>query len=191
MVILLNKPYGVLSQFNKNPDFPNQRVLGELNLPPELHPVGRLDMDSEGMLLLTDDKQLETDLLNPDKGHKRTYLVQVDGVPSEEAVHRLRSGGLEIKGHVTKKCRVELLSEHPRLVERIPAVDVAAAKRSSWLRMELSEGRNRQVRRMTAKVGNPTLRLVREKIGVLKMEGLELGEWRVLSEQEVEKLWMK
>ncbi|MGJ8672322.1 pseudouridine synthase [Rubritalea sp.] len=191
MVILLNKPYGVLSQFNQNPDFPSQRTLGELNLPPELHPVGRLDMDSEGMLLLTDDIKLEATLLSPDKGHKRSYLVQVDGLPTMASIHELRSGGVEIKGHLTKKCRVESLTNALNLEEREPAVDAAAAKRSSWLRMELSEGRNRQVRRMTAKIGHPTLRLYRESIGGLGLGDLAPGEWRCLSGEEVEKLWVK
>lgn len=185
MVIALHKPYGVLSQFNLNPDYPNQRTLHALGLPPELHPIGRLDLDSEGLLLLTDDKKLEASLLNPEHGHRRSYLVQVDGRPDHQAIHLLRQGGLEIKGGRTKKCRVELLSQAPELEERAPSVDAAAAKRSSWLRMELTEGKNRQVRRMTAQVGYPTLRLVRESIGDLRVPELAVGEWRVLSAEDV------
>jgi 23S rRNA pseudouridine2457 synthase len=191
MVIALNKPYGVLSQFNQNPDYPNQQTLSDIGLPPELHPVGRLDMDSEGLLLLTDDKGLETRLLDPSNGHKRTYLVQVDGTPSPEEIHLLRAGGLSIKGHITKKCRVSVLSTEPDVEARVPEVDRAAAGRSSWLRMELREGKNRQVRRMTAIVGCPTLRLIRERIGEFEDAELKAGEWRVLSEAEIQLLWNK
>lgn len=191
MVIALNKPYGVLSQFNQNPDYPDQMTLMDLRLPPRLHPVGRLDMDSEGLLILTDDLDVESKLLDPEYGHKRAYLVQVDGTPSVEALCSLRQGGLKIKNYFTKKCRVEVLVEPPKLEAREPAVDLAAAKRSSWLRVELREGKNRQVRRMTAKVGCPTLRLVRESIGSLAVSDLKLGEWRVLSGEEEALLWEK
>lgn len=191
MVIALNKPYGVLSQFNQNPDYPDQRTLVDFGLPPELHPVGRLDMDSEGLLLLTDDKQIESKLLDPEFGHKRRYLVQVDGKPDALELAQLRDGGLKIKNYYTKKCRVELLKNSPMLEERDPPVDDAAAKRSSWLRIELTEGKNRQVRRMTAKIGCPTLRLIRESIGKFMLSDMPLGEWRVLSDEEVELLWQR
>ncbi len=189
MIIALNKPYGFLSQFNKNPDYPGQRTLLELGLPPELRPVGRLDMDSEGLLLLTNEADLERRLLDPEKSHKRSYLVQVDGCPDYGAIQQLRQGGLEIRGYQTKKCRAELMASAPALAEREPAVDPIAASRSRWLRIELTEGKNRQVRRMTAKVGFPTLRLVRESIGSFTLQDIASGMWRVLSEEECAQLW--
>jgi 23S rRNA pseudouridine2457 synthase len=184
MIIILNKPYGILSQFNKNPDYPEQKTLAELGLPPETMPVGRLDLDSEGLLLLTDEKGFEETLIHPKHGHRRTYLVQVDGIPKHSIIEMLRSGGIEIRGHRTKKCRASLLKETPKVLERVPPVDVVQADRSAWLSMELTEGKNRQVRRMTAKVGFPTLRLIRQKIGNFEAADLKLGEWRVISESE-------
>lgn len=189
MIIALNKPYGVLSQFNKNPDYPEQRTLADLDLPPEMLPVGRLDMDSEGLLLLTDEKGFENALMNPKRGHKRSYLVQVHGRPDSLSIDQLRAGGLEIRGHVTKPCRATVLESDPELADREPAVDLTSVKQHAWLRMELKEGKNRQVRRMTAKVGHPTLRLVREKIGGFAPSDLQVGEWRVLSEEEREALF--
>ncbi|SHI69260.1 23S rRNA pseudouridine2457 synthase [Rubritalea squalenifaciens DSM 18772] len=184
MIVAFHKPYGVLSQFNKNPDYPDQRVLGECGLPEHLHPVGRLDLDSEGLLLLTDDKELETKLLDPKHGHRRCYLVQVDGQPDDLVIRELEAGGLQIKGGVTKPCKVKLLGEAPSLPERDPAVDVHAEARSSWLKMELTEGKNRQVRRMTAKVGFPTLRLMRISIGDLQLHELKPGESKLLIPEE-------
>lgn len=189
MIIVVNKPYGVLSQFNKNPDYPDQKTLTDLGLPPELNPVGRLDMDSEGLLLLSDDKSFEDALMNPKKGHKRCYNAQVDGTPDMSAIEILRSGGIELKGYSTKKCRANVMAEAPVFWERNPAVDPAAAKRSSWLNMELTEGKNRQVRRMTAHVGYPTLRLIRVSIGTFKLDDLAIGEWRVISQEERDMLF--
>lgn len=189
MIIILNKPYGVLSQFNKNPDYPEQKTLAELGLPPETMPVGRLDLDSEGLLLLTDEKGFEESLIHPKHGHRRTYLVQVDGIPKHSVIEMLRSGGIEIRGHRTKKCRASLLKEKPKVLERVPPIDPVQAERSAWLSMELTEGKNRQVRRMTAKVGFPTLRLIRQKIGNFEATDLKLGEWRVISESERDQLF--
>ncbi len=191
MVIVVNKPYGVLSQFNKNPDYPDQKTLQDIGLPLEFQPVGRLDLDSEGLLLLSDEKEFENALLNPKRGHKRSYLVQVDGSPDQEAIKLLRGGDLEIRGHKTKKCRVRVLENAPKLPERVLAIDAVQAKRSSWMLMELTEGKNRQVRKMTAKVGFPTLRLVRVKIGSLELKGLAPAEWRTLSEEERELVFQK
>lgn len=188
MIIVVNKPYGVLSQFNQNPDYPNQKTLIDLDLPPELMPVGRLDRDSEGLLLLTDEKGFEEALLNPKKAHKRSYVVQVDGTPDRAAIEMLRSG-VEIRGVMTARCWVDDIEKPEGLAEREPAVDEASAKRSSWLRMELGEGKNRQVRRMTAKVGYPTLRLFRERIGSFRADDLAVGEWRVMSEEERARLF--
>ncbi|MFC4991533.1 pseudouridine synthase [Rubritalea tangerina] len=189
MIIALNKPYGVLSQFNRNPDYPEQRTLGDVGVPPECLPVGRLDMDSEGLLLLTDEKGLEAKLMDPEMGHRRRYWVQVDGSPNQEVIQLIRSGGLNIRGHLTRKCRAQLLDAAPKLPERVPAVDGAADGRSQWLELELREGKNRQVRRMTAKVGFPTLRLWRQSIGDFELSDLAPGEWRVLSEFERSQLF--
>ncbi len=189
MIIAFHKPYGVLSQFNENPDQPGQKTLGDFDLPPEFTPVGRLDMDSEGLLLITDEKQLEADLLRPHKQHERTYLVQVEGKPSLTDVRELAAGGMEIRGHVTLPCYAQLLGGEPRkLSKREPAVDSVSDKRSSWLMMKLKEGKNRQVRRMTAKQGYPTLRLIRCSIGEFDLGDLEPGKWVVLSDDDVEAL---
>ncbi len=191
MIIILNKPYGMLSQFNQNPDYPEQKTLADLDLPlpPKTMPVGRLDMDSEGLLLLTDEKGFEERLIHPKHGHRRTYIAQVDGSPEHSVIEMLRSGGIEIRGHRTKKCRASLLKEAPQVLERVPPVDAVQAGRSSWLSLELTEGKNRQVRRMTAKVGFPTLRLIRQKIGDFEPADLKLGEWRVISESERDQLF--
>lgn len=191
MILAVHKPYGVLSQFNVNPDYPDQRTLGELGLPPEMYVVGRLDRDSEGLLLLTDEKDLERQLLHPEVGHSRAYMVQVDGSPSEADLSVLRRGGLEIRGYSTQPCRVKKLRVAPPFSKRVPAVDPSAEARSCWLEMILREGKNRQVRRMTAKIGCPTLRLVRVRIGALELGDLAVGEWRMLSEQERALLFQK
>lgn len=184
MIIAINKPYGVLSQFNQNPDYPDQLTLLSLGLPPALMPIGRLDIDSEGLLLLTDEKDLEARLLSPENNHRRGYLVQVDGKPDMPAIEQLRAGGLEIRGHVTRRCRAKLLPQAPELPARIPAVDPTSAARSHWLHLELTEGKNRQVRRMTAIIGFPTLRLIRISIGDFQPTDLTPGQWRVISEKE-------
>lgn len=189
MIIAFNKPYGVLSQFNENPDNPGQKTLAAFDLPPEFIPVGRLDMDSEGLLLITDEQQLEADLLRPHKQHVRTYLVQVDGKPTLADMRDLAAGGLEIRGHITKPCFAQLMGGEPRkLTPREPAVDAASEKRSSWIMLRLKEGKNRQVRRMTAKIGYPTLRLIRSSIGEYDLGDLEPGKWVVLDEDDVEAL---
>jgi 23S rRNA pseudouridine2457 synthase len=189
MIIAFHKPYGVLSQFNQNPDEPGQRTLSGFNLPPDFTPVGRLDMDSEGLLLITDEKQLEADLLRPHKQHVRTYLVQVEGQPTLTDMRTLAAGGIEIRGHITLPCHAQLLGGPPRkLTPREPAVDPASEKRSSWIMIRLKEGKNRQVRRMTAKIGYPTLRLIRTSIGEYDLGDLELGKWVVLDQDDVEAL---
>lgn len=185
MVIALNKPYGVLSQFNQNPDYPDQRTLADIDVPAHLSPVGRLDMDSEGLLLLSDEVGFENKLLNPSFEHRRTYWVQVDGTPSDQDLRQWRDGGLQIRKHITKPCRVKLLDEHPRFPEREVPLDPVQVARSTWLEMELTEGKNRQVRRMTAKLGFPTLRLIRIRIGnYTLLDALLPGEWVPMNQQE-------
>ena len=184
MIIAFNKPYGVLSQFNENPDKPGQKTLADFDLPPEFHPVGRLDMDSEGLLLLSDDPGYERELLRPAKAHKRTYLVQVDGQLDKDAIREITAGGLQIQNYETQPCRAQLLATPRQLPDRNPPVDPASDKRSSWMLITLTEGKNRQVRRMTAKIGYPTLRLLRVSIGEFDLESLEPGKWAFLSADE-------
>ncbi len=191
MIIAFNKPYGVLSQFNENPDHPGQKTLADYDLPPEFTPVGRLDMDSEGLLLITDEKQLEADLLRPHKQHVRSYAVQVDGSPTLTDMREL-AGGVEIRGHTTLPCHAQLLNGPPKkLSPREPMVDEASEKRSSWILLRLKEGKNRQVRRMTAKMGYPTLRLIRTSIGEYDLGDLAPGQFVVLSQDDVDALHKK
>ncbi len=184
MLLAFHKPYGVLSQFNANPGEEDQRTLSEFSFPHGCLPVGRLDMDSEGLLLLTDEKALEDRLLNPRFKHRRRYLVLVEGQPDEAALETLRSGTLVIKGHRCLPCRAKALKQAPPLPPRDPPVRVRQTIIDTWLRLELREGKNRQVRRMTAAVGYPTLRLLREGIGAFPLGDLAPGEWRELSAVE-------
>jgi len=187
MVIAYHKPYGVLCQFT--PDQPGQRTLAECGFPKGVYPVGRLDMDSEGLLLLSDEPGFNHRLLDPVRAHPRTYQVQVEGIPNEEAVLRLSNGGLMIQGHRTRPCRVKLMDPEPEVLPRDPPVRFRKAIPTSWLEMELTEGKNRQVRRMTAAVGYPTLRLIRVAIGGFSAPELTPGSWRILTPQETQRIW--
>ena len=149
--------------------------------PAGVYAAGRLDHDSEGALLLTDDGKLIKRLLDPKNEHPRTYLVQVDGQITEEAIDKL-SKGVVIKGYRTKPCVAEMTAPPDDLWERNPPVRYRANIPTSWILLTLIEGKNRQVRHMTAAVGFPTLRLIRVKIGKLTLEGLKPGEWRVVTE---------
>lgn len=175
MVILFNKPYGVLSQFTPEA---GHRALNEFGFPPGVYAAGRLDHDSEGALLLTDDGRLVKRLLDPKYEHPRTYLVQVDGQITDEALKQL-SKGVVIKGYRTKPCKAEHATPPENLWERVPPVRYRAAIPTSWIKITLIEGKNRQVRHMTAAVGFPTLRLIRIQIGDLVLDGLQPGEWRI------------
>lgn len=179
--VALNKPYGVLSQFTGEK---GDRTLAEFGLPGGVYPAGRLDKDSEGLLLLTDDGPFIKKLLEPKFGHPRTYLVQVEGEPDDQAIQKLQQG-VEIKGYKTKRCQAEILPEAPDLPPRDPPVRFRKSIPTTWLEMTLTEGKNRQVRRMTAAVGHPTLRLVRWQIGNLSLEGLAPGEWLSVGRGEV------
>ncbi len=141
-------------------------------------------MDSEGLLLLCDEPGFNHRFLDPEQGHPRTYWVQVEGVPDQAAVNRLKSGGIDIQGHKTRPCRVELLENEPNVPPRDPPVRFRKSIPTSWLCIDLVEGKNRQVRRMTAAVGFPTLRLIRCRIGGLEELNLQPGEWRELSAEE-------
>jgi 23S rRNA pseudouridine2457 synthase len=180
VIIAFHKPYGVLCQFT--PDQPGQRTLAEFGFPRDVYPVGRLDLDSEGLLLLCDEPGFNHRFLDPERGHPRSYWVQVEGEADEPALETLRRGGLVIQGHRTRPCRVERI--FPELPPRDPPVRFRKSIPTSWLSIELCEGKNRQVRRMTATVGHPTLRLIRVAVGGFADESLAAGEWRVLSESE-------
>lgn len=184
MIIVLHKPYGVLSQFTEEPGS-RFTALSIFDLPPTVYPVGRLDADSEGMLVLTDEKGLVAPLLDPEHGHQRTYLVQVEGVMNLEKAHTLERG-VSIKTGITRPCTVQLLHEAPPIEERVPPIRVRASIPTSWVFMTLTEGKNRQVRRMTAAIGHPTLRLIRHAIGGLSLSRLAIGvgEWRELTDGE-------
>ena len=189
MVIAFHKPFGVLCQFT--PDQPGQRTLAEFGFPAGVYPVGRLDLDSEGLLLLTDEAGFNHRLLDPKTAHPRTYLAQVEGIPSTDALARLERGGLEIQGYRTRPCRARLPDPAPEFPPRDPPVRFRQAIPTSWLELQLTEGKNRQVRRMTAAVGFPTLRLIRIAIGGLTGTGIAEGTWRVLQGEEIRQIWRK
>lgn len=178
-VVLFNKPFGVLSQFTPEAGHP---ALDQFGFPSGIYAAGRLDHDSEGALLLTDNGKLIKKLLDPKFEHPRTYLAQVEGDITEEAVRQL-SAGVTIKGYRTKPCTAEIASEPQWLWPRNPPVRFRANIPTSWVKLSLIEGKNRQVRHMTAAVGFPTLRLVRIKIGNVELGDLQPGQWRAVTEK--------
>ncbi len=176
MILAFHKPYGVLSQFT--PDIPGQRTLAEFAFPPGVYPLGRLDLDSEGLLLLSDESGLNSRLLNPEHAHWRRYAAQVEGIPGDAALARLREG-VEIQGRRTLPARAWNMDAGPAVPPREPPVRFRKNIPTSWLALELHEGRNRQVRRMTAAAGFPTLRLIRVRIGLFDLDpDLAPGQWR-------------
>lgn len=181
-VIALWKPYGMLSRFTPTAGHASLRELG---LPPDMYPIGRLDHDSEGLLLLSDDGALAHRLSDPRYAHPRRYWAQVEGVPDARALRALERG-VEVQGRVTRPAWARALDAEPALPARPVPIRFRRSQPTSWLELELGEGRNRQVRRMTAAVGHPTLRLVRVAIGPLHLDalGLQPGAWRELSAQE-------
>lgn len=181
---MLNKPFDVLSQFSG--ENLAETLKGYVSVP-GVYPVGRLDKDSEGLLLLTDDGGLAHRLTDPRFEHPKTYLVQVERVPDEAALEALRTG-VVIEGKKTLPAEFELLSEEPDLPERPKPVRFRKNVPTAWLRVVLREGRNRQIRKMTASVGHPTLRIFRVGLGPLRLGDLEVGQWRDLRPEEVEAL---
>jgi 23S rRNA pseudouridine2457 synthase len=175
-LILFNKPYGVLSQFTDGAAGPARSTLSDFIHLPGIYPAGRLDRDSEGLLLLTDDGRLQARIADPRFKMPKTYLVQVEGDPQPDSLERL-TRGVELKDGLTRPARVERISVPP-LWPRDPPVRFRVSVPDCWLKLTIREGRNRQVRRMTAAVGHPTLRLVRWSVGEWTIEGLEPGEWR-------------
>lgn len=179
--VILNKPYGVVSQFTPLAGHPTLAAFG---LPKGLYAAGRLDHDSEGLLLLTSDGALQNRLTDPRWAHPRTYAAQVERVPDAASLERL-AAGVRLKDGLTLPCAVRLLDADPAFPPRDPPVRYRKSVPTAWLELTLTEGRNRQVRRMTAHIGFPTLRLVRVRIGELTLEGLSPGQWRRLSDPEV------
>ena len=177
MLIAFHKPYGVLSQFT--PDGSHNRTLALFGLPKQVYALGRLDADSEGLLLLSDEPGLNTQLLDPERGHPRTYWAQIERIPSPETLLRLQ-GGLDIQGYRTRPCRAWMLAPQPDISPRDPPIRSRKTVPDCWIGLELHEGKNRQVRRMTGAVGHGTLRLIRVRIGTLDLGSLATGAWREL-----------
>ena len=181
MLVAFHKPYGVLSQFT--PDGSPNRPLDGFGLPPRVYALGRLDADSEGLLLLSDEPGLNSRLLDPENGHPRTYWAQVERIPTPDALAQLASG-VTIQGYRTRPCRVQLLDPQPSVPPRDPPIRFRKNVADCWLELELVEGKNRQVRRMTAAIGHPTLRLLRVRIGTFELGHLPAGQWRSISADE-------
>jgi 23S rRNA pseudouridine2457 synthase len=213
VLIAFNKPYGVLSQFTGDGS-PN-RPLAEFGFPKNVYAIGRLDADSEGLLLLSDEAKWNEILLHPRHAHEREYWAQVEKIPTREALDKLQHG-LVIQGHKTLPCRAWLLDPQPQISDvaadirrpnnpnsqsglipqggtatiiklwpRVPPIRVRKSVPDCWVGLELVEGKNRQVRRMTAAIGHPTLRLMRVRIGNFWLGDLEPGKWRLLTGKEV------
>lgn len=189
---VVNKPFGMLSQFTGEA---NDKLLGDLfDFPKDVYSVGRLDKDSEGLLLLTNNNNLKTRLLEPRFNHSKTYWVQVDGDITEEAIETLRKGNIELKNkgksYFTKVSKCERIS--PDVEERVPPIRKRESIPTTWISLTIYEGKNRQVRKMTAAVGFPTLRLIRVSIDELRLDNLSLvvGATRELSVSELPSSWM-
>lgn len=176
-LILFNKPFGVLSQFTDKGTVGSERpTLSAFVDVPKVYPAGRLDRDSEGLLLLTDDGKLQAQIADPKFKKPKTYLVQVERIPSDEALAQLRAG-VTLKDGKTRPAEVRRI-DPPALWERDPPVRFRKSVPDCWLELTIREGRNRQVRRMTAAIGHPTLRLVRWSIGEWSLDNLQSGTWR-------------
>ena len=182
MLLALHKPYGVLSQFTPEPGS-RWRTLADFKLPPQVYALGRLDADSEGLLLLSDEPGLNSRLLDPDAAHRREYWAQVERIPTAAALVQL-ARGVKLSDYTTRPCVVRRLDPAPEVPPRDPPIRSRKNVTDCWLSLELIEGKNRQVRRMTAAIGHPTLRLRRVRIGRFELGGLAPGEWRELSAAE-------
>jgi len=180
-LIALNKPFDVLSQFtDKGTEGTKRATLSDFVKVPAVYPAGRLDRDSEGLLLLTDDGQLQAKISNPKNKMAKTYLAQVEGEISDEAIDHLRRG-VELKDGLTRPAKARRVAEPKMLWERTPPVRYRKSVPDSWLELTISEGKNRQVRRMTAHVDLPTLRLIRVQVGNWQLNQLANGAWRFAS----------
>ena len=184
MLLAFNKPYGLLSQFTKQE--PGHRTLAEFGFPKHVYPIGRLDWDSEGLLLLSDEKEWNDLLLHPRHGHTRTYQAQVEGIATANAIAKLQKG-VQIRGRKTRSCQAWMLDD-PGYPPRNPPIRFRLSVPTSWIELKLIEGKNRQVRRMTAAVGFPTLRLIRTAIGAFELNPLQPGKWVELTSAQRELL---
>jgi 23S rRNA pseudouridine2457 synthase len=187
VLIALHKPYGILSQFTPEPGS-RWRTLADFDLPPHVYALGRLDADSEGLLLLSDEPGLNSRLLDPEAGHRREYWVQVEGIPETAALVGL-SHGIVLGDYKTRPCTVRRLDPPPVVPPRDPPIRQRKNIPDCWLSLELIEGKNRQVRRMTAAIGHPTLRLRRMRIGKFQLGGLAPGSWRELGAADRAAVW--
>lgn len=186
---LIYKPYQVLTQFGREGN--KASLADHFEVPRDVYPVGRLDYDSEGLLILTNDKSLNHRLLNPRFAHEREYWVQVDGAVTAVALEQLQRGvqiSVDGKLYNTQRCQAYFFGEEPAVPPRNPPIRFRKEIPAPWIRLVLSEGKNRQVRKMTAAVGFPTLRLIRYRIAGATLEGLEPGEMRELTREELYKL---
>jgi 23S rRNA pseudouridine2457 synthase len=174
-LILFNKPFNVLSQFTDEGS--GKRTLKEFIPVPGVYPAGRLDFDSEGLLVLTDDGALQARIANPQNKVAKTYWAQVEGIPEDAALKAL-AAGVDLKDGRTRPAKARLIAEPDGLWPRDPPIRVRKSVPDSWIELTITEGRNRQVRRMTAAVGHPTLRLIRVRIGDWSLDGLAPGDWR-------------
>lgn len=179
MLIAFHKPYGVLSQFT--PDASPNRTLAEFGFPKNVYPIGRLDADSEGLLLFTDEPGLNTRLLHPRHAHEREYWAQVERIPAAESLAKLKSG-IIIQKRKTLPCQAWLLNPQPQVTPREPPIRHRKKVFDCWIGLELVEGKNRQVRRMTAAIGHPTLRLLRVRIGKFWLADLPAGKWIMVND---------
>jgi 23S rRNA pseudouridine2457 synthase len=183
---IIYKPFNVLCQFSPQDD--KQTLKDFFDVPNDVYPVGRLDYDSEGLLILTNDKKLNHALLNPLHQHEREYWVQLDGSITKEAIELLQRGvaiAVDGKKYQAKKCSASIFDQTPAVPERNPPVRFRKNIPTSWIRIKLTEGKNRQVRKMTAAVGFPTLRLIRQRIENCSLDGLQPGEMKLLQQKEI------
>ena len=188
MLIAFHKPFGVISQFTS--DGSRHRTLAEFGFPEDVYPIGRLDAESEGLLLLSDEPELNAQLLHPANAHARVYWAQVERVPDAAALRQLESG-IVLSGRRTLPCRAILLDPQPNVPPRDPPIRFRKNVPDAWIALELVEGKNHQVRRMTAAVGHPTLRLIRVQIGAFPLGDLAAGEKRVLGSHERRQLFAR
>lgn len=189
MYYIIYKPFNVLSQFS--PQAGKQTLKDHFDIPSDAYPVGRLDYDSEGLLIITSDKTLNAKLLDPKSGYEKEYWVQVEGEITEEALNLIRNGveiNVDGKVYLTKKCRVKKFTADPVVPLRNPPIRFRQNIPTSWISIIITEGKNRQVRKMTAKAGFPTLRLIRWRISNINIEGLQPGEMRILNKAEIHNL---
>lgn len=181
--IAFYKPYGILSQFTSDK---LEESLSVFNLPKDVYPCGRLDKDSEGLLILSNDGAFIDQLLNPKFEKEKTYWVQVENIPNHESLTKLARGGIQIQDYKTKPASVKILDPQPLMPDRTPPIRTRLTIPTCWLEIKISEGKNRQVRRMTASINHPTLRLLRMQVGKYKLGELRPGEWLKIKKSDIQ-----